>query len=68
MILAYIPIFMAAFVLFLFVIAFELQCLWSSSGISFSSDYLYYQFQAGQTTLWTVIVFIQAIWGLSFIK
>lgn len=59
---------MAVFALFLLILGFELKCLWSSAAISFTSDEAYYQFKPGQTTFWTVLVFIQAVWGLSFIK
>jgi hypothetical protein len=68
MLLIYIPIFMTVLILFLLLLGFELKSLWSSAAISFTPDDAYYQFQAGQTTFWTMLVFVQAVWGLSFIK
>jgi hypothetical protein len=66
--LAFIPIFLAIFILFVIIIVWELKSLWSSAAISFSPDEVYYEFQSGSTTFLTVLIMIQFIWGLSFIK
>ena len=64
----YVPIFVVVLVLFLLFVSMELRSLWSSAPIYFSTQYVFYQFTPGGTTFWSVIVFIQAVWGLTFIK
>ena len=68
MLCLYIPMFLVILTLFMLIVAFEVKCLWSSAGIYFDQHRIFYQFQPGQTTPWTVLVIIQAIWGLTFIK
>lgn len=64
----YIPIFLGSLVLFLLVIAFELRSLYSSAPIYFTKSQIYYQFRPSSTTIWTILVTIQAIWGFAFLK
>ena len=68
LIMLYVPIFLIALVLFLFGVSLEIRSLWSSSAITFTSSQVFYQFQAGATTIWSTLVFIQTVWGLSFLK
>lgn len=64
----YIPIFLGILVVFILMILFELERLWSSAPIYFDQNKVYHQFQHGSTTFWSFLVFVQAVWGLSFIK
>ena len=66
--MVYIPIFLAILTLFLLSVTFELRSLWSSAPVSFNTKQVFYQFQPGSTTPWTVLIFIQTVWGLAFIK
>ena len=55
-------------VLFLLGITLELRSLWSSAPVHFNNAFVFWQFNPGSTTFWTVMVFIQTVWGLAFIK
>ena len=66
--LLYIPLFLLIMALFLFGVAMELRSLWSSSGVSFSQSQVFWQFTGGSTTFWTILVVVQLVWGLAFIK
>ena len=67
LLIIYIPLFLGILVVFMLGIGFELKCLWSSTEVEFSKENVFYTFK-GQTTLWSVLVFIQAVWGLAWIK
>jgi hypothetical protein len=67
-ILVFVPIFLAAFTLFLLIIVWELKSLWSSASLVFSEEEVYYQFKSGSTTFSTFVVLFQFMWGLSFLK
>lgn len=64
----FVPIFLGILVLFVMIIMFELERLWSSAPVYFDQDSVYYQFKPGSTTIWTFLVVVQTVWGLSFIK
>ncbi len=65
--ITYVPIFLVIIVLFLLIIMSEVQYLWSSVDIYFDSNSIFYYFKSS-TLIWTTIVFIQIIWGLTWIK
>jgi hypothetical protein len=67
-IIVFVPIFLVVFSLFIVVILWELKSLWSSAPLIFSEEKVYYSFKSGSTTLATVVIFLQFLWGLSFIK
>jgi hypothetical protein len=67
-IIVFVPIFLVMFTLFIIIILWEFKSLWSSASVVFTEERVYYSFKPGSTTFATAVIFIQFLWGLSFIK
>lgn len=67
-VIVYILIFMAALFLFVFIVLVELRAFWSSGKLVFDMNNIYYEFTPKTTIIWTCVVAVQAIWGISFLK
>lgn len=58
---------MVILVLFALIVLYELRSFWSSGAGVFDENSLYYTFD-GSTSFKNILLAIQIIWGLSFIK
>lgn len=67
-IVSLIPIFIALLIGLAILIMLELKGFWSAAHIDFDINQLFYDFRDGDTTFFTVLIGVQAIWGLCFIK
>ena len=65
----YIPIFFVAIVGFVVILVLEFTAYWSNGSLSFDADKsLFYELSGAGKIILTILLIIQGIWGLSFIK
>ncbi len=60
--------FMALFGVFLILICFEVLSAWSCARLVFNKDYPFYQVQGFGSSFLMFLIFIEFIWGMSFLK
>lgn len=61
-------VFMALFGAFLVLIAFQVLSAWSCAKLVFSPDYPFYEVESFGSALLMFLIFVEFIWGLSFLK
>ena len=60
--------FMACFTAFLVLILFQILSAWSCAKLVFVSDYPFYQVQGFGSSFLMFLIFVEFIWGMSFLK
>jgi hypothetical protein len=60
--------FMALFTVFLILIAFEVLSAWSCAKLVFVPDYPFYQVEGFGSSFLMFLIFIEFVWGMSFLK
>lgn len=61
-------VFMALFGVFLVLIAFQVLSAWSCAKLVFSPDYPFYEVESFGSALLMFLIFVEFVWGLSFLK
>lgn len=65
----YIPLFMLILAMFIGLLIFEFTGFWTGGNIDFDPHYnIYHELSGVFPTIMTVILVVQMIWGLSFVK
>lgn len=61
-------VFMLLFIGFIVLIAFQLLSAWSCAKLVFVPHYPFYDVESFGSSLLTFLIFVEALWGLSFLK
>lgn len=68
-VLAYIPLFLILAFLFSLLLLFEFRSFWMHGNLSFQPEkYLYHELHGSGTIILTILWFLQAVWGFTFLK